>query len=252
MAPKISLLMITKNAQKMLGQSLASARNLVDEIVLIDNCSTDNTLAIAKKFGAKIYRYIGHDLGKQRAYGLTKIKTEWVLVLDSDEIISPKLLKEIRSEIYDLGSKIYFDGFYIPFQNHYLGRKLKYGGEDYKKLILFKKRVAKINPALVHESFKIVKGRVGTLKNNVYHYSYNSLGQMYGKFTDYALREAKQKVKNGENTSFKKIFFYAPHMFWARFIKDKGYKDGLFRLPLDIGFAYMEFLTYFTMLFISS
>jgi len=252
--------MITKNAQGMIGQSLVSVRNLVHEIIIVDNCSTDNTLEIAKKFGAKIYRYIGHNLGEQRAYGLKKIKTEWVLVVDSDEIISKELMLEIMSKLktshlvsntrdYVRDKQNLKVGYCIPFQNHYFGRKLKYGGENYKKLILFKKSTVKIEPALVHESFKIVKGKVGTLKNKVYHYSYNSLYQMYKKFTDYALREAKQKVKNGEKTSFKKIFFYAPHMFWARFIKDKGYKDGFFRLPLDIGFAYMEFLTYFSMLF---
>ena len=73
---------------------------------------------------------------------------------------------------------------------------------------------------------------------------------MYKKFTDYAIREAKQRRLNGESTSLKKIVMYPPHMFWARFIKDEGYRDGLFRIPLDLGFAYMEFLTYMTMLFL--
>ena len=72
---------------------------------------------------------------------------------------------------------------------------------------------------------------------------------MYKKFTDYAIRNASEKLKKGEKTSIKKIFIYPVHMFWARFIKDKGYKDGFFRMPLDIGFAYMEFLTYFLLIF---
>ena len=74
---------------------------------------------------------------------------------------------------------------------------------------------------------------------------------MYGKFTDYALREAKIKKEKGERTSLRKIFFHPAHMFWARFVEDEGYKDGLFRIPLDLGFAYMEFLTYITLPFIS-
>ena len=72
---------------------------------------------------------------------------------------------------------------------------------------------------------------------------------MFGKFTDYAKREARQKINKGEKSSIKKIVFYPLHMFWARFIKDKGYKDGIFRIPLDVGFAYMEFLTYVLILF---
>lgn len=238
--------MITKNAQKMLGSALASTARLVDEIVVVDGGSTDNTLGIAKKFDAKTYSFKSDDLGKQRAYGLKKISTEWVLVLDSDEIVTKKLAREIKSKIRITDDKT--QGYYIPFQNHFLGRKLHYGGENYKKLILFKRKFASIDAALVHENFK-VQGKVGNLKNKVLHYSYNSLLQMYVKFTDYAIREARQKARKGERTDLKKIFFYAPHMFWARFIKDKGYKDGFFRLPLDIGFAYMEFLTYLFMLF---
>lgn len=247
MKPRISLLMITKNAQKMIGQALASVKDLIDEIIIIDGGSTDNTLKIAKKFNPKIYRYIGDNLGEQRANGLNKATGDWVLVLDSDEMIAKELISEIKSKVQTHDSTV--QGYYVPFQNHFLGRKLKYGGEDYKKLILFKKKSASINPVLVHENFK-VKGKIGHLKNKIFHYSYNSLSQMYIKFTNYALREARQKIKNGEKTSLKKIFLYGPHMFWARFIKDKGYKDGFFRLPLDIGFAYMEFLTYFSMLFI--
>ena len=67
---------------------------------------------------------------------------------------------------------------------------------------------------------------------------------MFSKFTDYSVREAKQKIDRGEKPSLRKIFFYPLHMFWARFIEDKGYKDGLFRIPLDFGFAYMEMMTY--------
>jgi hypothetical protein len=70
---------------------------------------------------------------------------------------------------------------------------------------------------------------------------------MFSKFTDYGIRMGKEKFLNGEKSSFKKIFIYPAHMFWARFIKDKGFEDGFFRIPLDILFAYMEFMTYITL-----
>ena len=239
MKNRLSLLMITKNADELLEKSLTSVIGLVDEIIIVDNYSSDKTVMIAKKFGAKIYFYKEENLGKQRRFGLGKVSNDWVLVLDADEIISARLRAEIKL-------KAKYDGFYIPFQNHFLGKQLRYGGEDYKKLILFKKNKVKIKAALVHEKFEVI-GRIGYLKNKIYHYSYRSLWQMFRKFSDYAIREAKQKSKNGEKSSLKKIFLYPSHMFWARFIKDKGYKDGLFRIPLDLGFAYMEFLTYSTL-----
>ena len=103
--------------------------------------------------------------------------------------------------------------------------------------------------SLVHEHIESDQSDIGLLKNKILHYSYRSLPQMFSKFTNYALREAKQKKENREKITFSKLFLYAPHMFYARFIKDHGYKDGLFRIPLDIGFAYMELITYWSLLF---
>ncbi len=244
MKPKLSLLMITKNAEQLLEKSLQSCDEMVDEIVIVDNYSKDRTREIGKKYGAKIYLNEESDLGKQRLYGLKKVTGDWVLVLDSDEIISDQLRSEIKLKVKSSKLKIKYEAFYIPFQNHFLGRRVNYGGENYQKLWLFRKDTVVIGSALVHERFELKKGKIGKLKHKIYHYSYRSLSQTYRKFTDYAFREAKQKIQNGEKTSLKKIFFYPIHMFWARFIKDKGYKDGFFRIPLDLGFAYMELLTY--------
>lgn len=240
--------MITKNAQETVQMSLESVVGLANEIIIVDDYSTDKTVEIAKKYGAKVYLHHEEDLGKQKAFGISKIKGEWVLVLDADEKVSKELRREI-TEILRSAQSDEQSAYYISFRNHFLGRPLKYGGENYKMLRLFKKEAAFINPALVHEKFEAKNGKVGYLKNKIYHYSYRSLWQMYKKFTDYAVREAKQKIRSGEKTSLKKIFLYPPHLFWARFIKDKGYKDGLSRIPLDLGFAYMEFLTYFLLTF---
>jgi len=241
MKNRISLLVISKNCETLLYQCLASAKDLVDEIVVVDNYSKDKTVKIAKKFGARVCFFKGENLGKQRALGLKKCKEEWVLVLDSDEIVSKKLRKEIAILLNGYIAK--YDGYLIPFKNHLFGKPLKYGGENYKKLILFRKSKASIKPLLVHEKFE-VKGKVGELKNKILHYSYRSIFQIFSKFTEYAIKEARQKALNGEKSSLKKIFLYPIHMFWARFIKDKGYKDGIVRIILDLGFGYMEMITY--------
>lgn len=241
----LSLLMITKDAQNTIEKSLDSIKNLVDEIVIVDNYSKVSTVDIAKKYQAMAFLHKEDNLGRLRKFALEKCQGEWILVLDSDEVISAKLSAEIKLKIKSEKLRIY-SGFYLPFQNHFLGKPIKYGGESYKKLVLFKKDKATIKPLVVHEKFE-VSGKTGILKNKILHYSYRSLAQTYKKFTDYAIRDAKQKYLAGERSGFKKIFLYPIHMFWARFIKDKGYKDGLFRIPLDFGFAYMEFLTYFVL-----
>lgn len=253
----LSVVVITKNAENLIGQCLNSVKGLADEIVVIDDYSTDKTVEITRKYGAKVYLHHENDFGKQKACGISKAKEDWILVLDSDEIVSEALKNEIKKTLeirnftLPTGSQeSEINGYNIPFQTHFLGKLLKYGGEDYKKLVLFKRNAVAIKPALVHEKFQVKNGKASYLKNKIYHYSYRSLWQMFKKFTDYGYREARQKKLNGEKASFKKIFLYPPHMFWARFIKGRGYKDGLFRIPLDLGFAYMEFLTYFLMIFL--
>ena len=244
---RISVLMITKNAEKTLEKSLNSIKDLVSETVIVDGGSVDRTIDIAKEFRTKIFYYQGQDWGRQCQIGLEKVTGDWVLVLDSDEVVTKELAKEIVSLLNY--SVVKENGYYIHFQNHYLGRPLRYGGENYKKMVLFKNKSAFVEKTLVHYYYQVKNGKVGQLNNKILHYSYLSIFQIYRKFTDYGIRMAKKKYLSGERSSFKKIFFYPIHMFWARFINDRGYKDGLFRIPLDMGFAYMEFLTYFLLIF---
>jgi len=244
--PNLSLIIITKNCSQTLERTLRSVVDLVDEIILVDDHSTDQTLAIAKQYHAKIFDYSG-SFGQRKLFALKKADGNWILNLDSDEVLSKKLKTEIRVILKNPSASAY----YLPYQNYCFDRPLLHGGEKYQMLRFFKKEAAIINNNLIHEHFELKAGyQVGKLRNNILHYSYRSLPQIYSKFTQYALLLANEKTRKNEKTGLKKIFLYPIHMFWARFFKDKGYQDGfIVRLPLDLGFAYMEFLTYFLMLF---
>ncbi len=240
---KISLLTATKNSQETIEKTLLSAKNLVNEIIVVDNLSKDQTINIAKKYTDKIFFYNGDNLGKQYQWGLTKATNQWVLILDSDEYLSTQLKSEITNLIKN--NKINnYDGYFIPFQNYFLGKQIKYGGENYQMLRLFKKDKVIITSEKIHQKYLLKTKKVGYLKGKIIHHSYRGLLQILQKFTYYAKEEAKQKYQNQEKITFKKLFLYGPHMFYARYIKDKGYKDGLFRILLDLLFSYMEGLTY--------
>lgn len=239
--------MITKNAEELLGRSLASTKPVADEVVIVDDGSTDQTLSVAKQYGARIYTHYEPDLGKQKAYALSRARGEWALVLDADELLSPQLQKEIKTLMGKRRDEN--NGYCIPYQNHFLGKPLRYGGENYAMVRLVKKSYATFFPSLVHERLTVKGNKIGKLRGKIYHYSYRSLGQVFRKFTDYALREAREKKKKGIKTNLLHVFTYPVHMFWSRFITDRGYKDGLYRIPLDLGFAYMEFVTHWYLLF---
>ena len=248
MKNNLSLLTATYNSQKTVEKTFESVTGLVKEIIVVDNNSTDETVKIAKKYKAKIIMYKGKNLGRQYQKGLKNVRTKWVLILDSDEYLSDHLYKELKTLFLNKKNLEKYDGYFIPFQNHFLGRPINFGGENYKMLRLFKKNKVIITSEKTHQKYLLKSKKVGYLKGKIIHHSYQSLCQTYKKFTYYAIEEAKKKLKKNEKITLKKLFLYAPHMFYARFIKDRGYKDGLFRIPLDLGFAYMEFLTYFILL----
>lgn len=247
MKPSLSVVMITHNSQQLLDKVLRSVESIADEIIVADDGSTDKTVEIAQSYNAKVYTYRNRSLGKRKDFAIKKATSRWILVLDTDEIVSSVLADEIKQVITQRSA---LDVYYIPYRNHFLGRPLRYGGEHYAMPRLFKRHKATMSTSLVHEQIMFDVGRSSCLHSPIHHYSYRSIPQMYKKFTAYALCEARQKVKAGERTSLQKIILYPLHMVWARFIEDRGYKDGLFRLPLDIGFGYMEFVTYASMVFI--
>lgn len=244
---KLGVCYITKNPNKLLFESINSVYPWVDEIIVIDDFSTNGIInGVVNKFGCKLYlhKYLGE--GKQRNFGLSRLTSKWVLILDADEIVTPKLAKEIFKTIQISKAS----GFYIPMQNYFVNKPIYHGGEDYSKLILLKRSQACATNNEIHSKYFVHDNKLDKLKNKINHFSYPSLLTMFIKFTSYAFRQAKEKVTLGEKTSIKKILLYAPHMFWARFISSRGYIDGFFRIPLDIGHAYMEFLTYLLMLFV--
>src|SRR3990167_5839805 len=243
MKSKISTLIITKNNEETIEKTLLSLKNLSNEIIVVDSVSTDKTVEILKKNRATAIVKEFNNIGRQRMYGMKYVTGDLVLILDSDEMVSENLKREIK-KVSRQARKSNLVAYEIPFQNHFLGRPVKYGGENYKMLRLFRKKALEIRPLELHNYFVVKKGKTSKLKGEILHYSYRSIGQIYRKFTDYAKRDARIRAQKGEKSSLKKIFLYPIHMFWARFIEDKGYKDGLFRIPLDLGFAYMEFLTY--------
>lgn len=248
MKARISVLIITRNSRETIIKTVKSIL-WADEVVIADSNSTDKTRELVNKVlkDHKAYKIIkkefGNDIGKQRLYGLKYVTGRWVLVLDSDEIVSKKLKKEILKRVKD--DKSEYSAYEIRYQNYFLGRQVNYGGENYKMVRLFRKSALIIKPSILHNKLFVTKGKTGKLKGKIFHHSYRSIEQVFSKFTDYSFRMAKIKVNSGERSSLRKIFFYPLHMFWARFVEDKGYKDGFFRIPLDLGFAYMEFLTYF-------
>lgn len=251
----LSVVMITKNSGDVVEGAVQSVAGLGNELLVGDGGSRDGTVEMVKKHGGTVISQ-KHDtaLGVRKQELVEKAKGDWILVLDADERVSGELAKEIkriiRGSSTSLGTAV--AAYRIPYQNYVFGRPVYYGGEKYAKVRLFRKGFARISPESLHEEIIVKDGKVGELKGVIHHHSYRSPWKLFFKFTRYAWIAARMEIaspsERSRNDTFQKLFLYGPHMFWVRFIKEKGYRDGWRGLVLALAFGYMEGLTYWLML----
>lgn len=184
-------------------------------------------------------------LGIRKQNLLNCAKGEWILMLDTDELVLTPLAEEVQQVIMFPQNGV--NGYEISYQNYVFGKPVYFGGEKYSKVRLFRRKYGSMTQESVHEEV-IVAGKIGKLKNYIHHYSYRSLGQVLSKFTRYACQVAAKKRYQNENISLKKLFMYGPHMFWSRAINDQGWRDGWRGIVLALCFGYMEAITYWLLL----
>jgi glycosyltransferase involved in cell wall biosynthesis len=196
----VSVLIPAKNEARNLPRCLASLCGWANEIVVADSRSTDDTVAIAERFSATVVQFNyggGWPKKRQSVLDTYPFRNEWILLLDADEII----LEPLKQEIAEVIRTSPFDGYWIRFQIHFLGRQLRFGETELWKLSLFRrgkgryeKRLASQDSSMsdveVHEHV-VVRGQTGRLKSPVRHENWNSLDRYIQKHNEYSNWEAR-------------------------------------------------------------
>lgn len=220
---KISLVMITKNEENNLSKSLLSVVDLVDEIIVVDSGSTDNTVKIAKDFGAIVEIREFDSFTNQKNYALSLANNEWVLHLDADEIVSQELKQEIKQKL----DNTKFDGFYLIRNNFFLGKQMKHAGlAKENRLRLAKKSLSKYVGGLIHEEL-VVKGKIGYMVNSFQHHPYPTLDNFFSKFDQYTTLGAMKMYQKNKKFHITDVAFRPVLEFSKRYIFRLGFLDGL-------------------------
>lgn len=223
----LSVVVATYNEERNIGDCLYTVMDLANEIVVVDGSSTDRTAEVVNKYTQKFIQTenppIFH-INKQKAIDLAT--SDWVLQLDADERVPLELKAEIRKVI---DSPDAMDGYWIPRRNYFLGRFLKKGGQYPDKVIrLFRRGKGKLPCVSVHEQIG-VEGKVGSLKNDLWHIT-NPTFSIYLQHSDrYTTLEADRMVteeNDGFLTFFRYVFVKPIVTFLSIFVRHKGFVDG--------------------------
>ncbi|OGD92746.1 hypothetical protein A2697_01115 [Candidatus Curtissbacteria bacterium RIFCSPHIGHO2_01_FULL_41_44] len=230
---KLSVVISAYNEEKMIEDCLSSVKDLADEIIFVDNSSTDKTPQIAKKYTDKIFTRVNDPvmLNRNKNYGFSKAAGDWILSLDADERLTPELSAEIRKKI-DVNQ---YSGYEISRKNIIFGKWIKHSiwWPDYN-LRLFKKGKGKFPEKHVHEKIK-VDGEVGKLENSMIHYNYQTVSQFINKLNKtYTESETENFLKSGKSINWYDAIRWPTSDFVKTFFAECGYKDGLHGLVLSL------------------
>ena len=240
---KLSVVISAYNEEKRIAACLDSLK-FAQEIVVVNNSSTDKTEEIARKYTSKVFKQENDPLKLDilKNLGFEKASNEWILSLDADEVVSKGLAEEI-SEVLKSPEK---DAYYIPRKNIMFGKWIEHNKGWYPdyQLRLFKKGHGKFVQQHVHEPLE-VEGEKGYLKSHIIHENSKTIEEFIRKhiFT-YAPNEAQNILDRGYVFSKFDAIRFPAREFLNWFFAREGYKDGLHGLMLAILMAFYHFAVF--------
>jgi len=236
---KLSVVVLTKNEEACIAECLTSVK-WADEIIVVDDESTDRTIEIARQYTDKVFFRKMDIEGKHRNWAYSQARNPWVLSLDADETATPELKIEIEKAITS-GEFIAYD---IPLRNYIGNYWVKYGGwYPASKLRLFKKDKFRYEEAEVHPRV-FIDGPWGHLKSDIIHKGYPDLEHFLNSVNRQSTLEAVKWINTGRKMSLGHAAWRTIDRFFRRYLRKKAYKDGMYGLIIAFFDSLYQILSY--------
>jgi glycosyltransferase involved in cell wall biosynthesis len=240
MPPTLSVAIIAHNEAHNLRACLQSVA-WANEIVVVENGSTDGTAEIARQHGACVISTADWPgFGAQKNRAVDACTGDWVLAIDADERVSPAL----RAEIERVLAAPQFDVYEVPRRSTYCGRFIRHSGwwPDYVTR-LFRRGSARYSDARVHE--KLVTERpIGKLAEPLIHYSFRSMDQVIGKMNRYSSESAAMLAANGKRPGLGTAVLHGLAAFLRTYVFKLGFLDGKYGFMLAVSNAEGSYYRY--------
>ncbi len=235
----LSVVLMTKNEESRLAACLDRVAGWADEIVVIDDLSTDRTIEIARRYTDKVFALASEDNhDRQWNRGIERATGEWILHIDADEAVTPQLRKAIDRRLADAEG---YGAFELMRKNFFLGRPMRYGGWYHRHLVLFRRRRARCAGQGIHVRLQ-VDGRIGFLDAEIEHYPFSSLAQFIERQNHYTMVEARvllaERGAPSPRTLRYQLMVRPVKLFWKSYIKQQGRREGMHGLVFALLYAF--------------
>lgn len=240
----ITAVILAHNDEKIVERVIISVK-FCDEIIVVDDESEDGTVKLAEQVGAIVYkRRLNNDFAAQRNFGLSKARGEWVIFLDSDEIVTAKLEEEITQVLkYPISNIQYpINGYCVRRRDFIFERWLKHGETANVKLLRLARRNAGRWVRPVHEIWEVA-GQIGELKNPLEHYPHQSVREFLTEINKYSSRNAKHLLDHEVGVNGMEIVLYPVGKFILNYIFRLGFLDGVAGFIVAMMMSMHSFLT---------
>ena len=238
---RIAAVVITKNEERNIEACLRSV-HWADEAIVVDACSEDRTVSLARRHTDKVFIRPWPGFGPQKNYGIDQAAADWILILDADERVPEALRDEIIATIRHPAVQV---GFEIPRRNVFYGRPIRGGGlyPDYQLRLLRRTQARYDSGHPVHEIVKLA-GAAGYLSTPLIHINYETVTEFIAKQKYYAAYDAQGLAAAGVRAKARHFLLQPLRHFYWRWIQLAGWRGGWHSLRLSLLMSYFEYEKY--------
>ncbi|WP_269583741.1 glycosyltransferase family 2 protein [Roseibium sp. Sym1] len=239
----LSAFIIAKDEADRIARPIESVIGWVDEVIVIDSGSSDDTIAVAESLGARV---VGNDwpgYGPQKRFGEDQCRNDWLLNLDADEEVTPELAEEIRARFAD-DSYRQADGWRIMIRDMYAHETAPapwaYG---YHQIRLYDRRKGRFSASIVHDTVRPEPGaKIADLAGIMAHRSIRSLEFQVGKYNRYSDMQVEDMRSRGRKLPKSRLLSEFPVSFLKAYFVRKYRKYGWWGVILSMNYAHARFL----------
>jgi glycosyltransferase involved in cell wall biosynthesis len=238
--PKLSVTVITKNEAAHIGAALESV-GWADEIVVVDSQSSDETVAIARRYTDRVEVRDWPGYVEQKNYAASIAAHDWILSLDADERVTPELAAEIRAELAGAPAHA---AYRMPRVTWHLGRWVRTTDwyPDFQTR-LYDRRAARWAGRYVHESVA-VDGSIGRLRGELQHYAYDDIADHLETIDRYSTYAAREMFERGRRAGVGDLVIHPPLAFLRNYLAKGGFRDGATGFVISRMNAFYVFLKF--------